>query len=60
MTGHFQNKSNLIFRRTKILPKKYLYTLKMFSLEFGATKESGSRAFIDPDDDEDYEDIPEK
>ena len=32
----------------------------MFSLEFGATKESGSRAFIDPDDDEDYEDIPEK
>jgi hypothetical protein len=34
--------------------------LKMFSLEFGATRESGSRAFIDPDDDEDYEDIPEK
>ena len=59
MTGHFQNKSNLIFRR-KSYQIKYLFTLKMFSLEFGATKESGSRAFIDPDDDEDYEDIPEK
>ena len=56
MTGHFQNKSNLIFRRKS----NFFFILKMFSLEFGATKESGSRAFIDPDDDEDYEDIPEK
>jgi len=32
----------------------------MFSLEFGAPKETSSRAFIDLDDDEDYEDIPEK
>lgn len=29
-------------------------------MDFGATKEASSRAFIDLDDDEDYEDIPEK
>ena len=32
----------------------------MFSLEFGVPKETSSRAFIDLDDDEDYEDVPEK
>lgn len=32
----------------------------MFSFDFGAVRETSSRAFVDLDDDEDFEEIPEK